>query len=132
MSAPSVVTKRVVSPARSALWTMLAATVTARSKASLAGVAGRRVLVEQDEAAAQPLDGVLADLQRLRPGRRPPVDRPRLVAVDVVAQAVEVARAEALGQRQQVPAEHALAERRHVEQVGPRRDEHLVDAGDLG
>ena len=33
-SAPSVVTKRVVSPARSALWTTLAATVTARSKAS--------------------------------------------------------------------------------------------------
>ena len=75
---------------------------------------------------------MLADLELLGSGRCPPVDRARLVTVDVVAQAVELARPEALGQRQQVPAEHALAERRHVEQVGPRRDEHLVDAGDLG
>ncbi len=42
-SAPSVVTKRVVSPARSALWTTLAATVTARSNASAAcGPSGTR------------------------------------------------------------------------------------------
>ena len=131
MSAPSVVTKRVVSPALSALWTMLAAIVTARSKACSPSSPGVDVLVEQDEAAAEPLDGVLADLQRLRAGGRPPVDRARLVAVDVLAEAVEVARAEPLGQGQQVPAEHALAERRHVEEMGPRRHEELVDAGDL-
>ena len=129
MSAPSVVTKRVVSPARSALCTTLAAAVTARSNASSPAAPGGDVLVEHDEAAAQALDGVLADLEVLRAGRGPPVDRARLVAVDVVAQAVEVARPEALGERQQVAAEHALAERRHVQQVGPRRHEHLVDAG---
>ena len=76
------------------------------------------VLVEQHDAALQALDAVLADLQRLRAGRRPPVDRPRLVAVDVVAQAVEVAGPEPLGQRQQVAPEHALAEQRHVQRGG--------------
>ena len=91
MSAPSVVTNRVVKPARSALWTTLAAAVTARSNASAPASPRRRVLVEQHDAPAQPLDGVLADLELLGPGRRPPVDRPRLVAVDVVAEAVEVA-----------------------------------------
>ena len=69
-SAPSVVTKRVVSPARSALWTTLAAAVTARSNASSpaapparAGRAGR--------GSAQALDAVLADLERSPSGPRP-------------------------------------------------------------
>ena len=74
----------------------------------------RHVLVEQHDAALQALHAVLADLQRLGARRRPPVDRAGLVAVDVVAQAVEVAGAEALGQRQQVTAEDALAQQRHV------------------
>ena len=55
------------------------------------------------------------------------MDRARLVAVDVVAQAVEVAGPEPLGEGEEVPAEHALTEQRHVEQVGARRHEHLGD-----
>ena len=90
------------------------------------------MLVEQHDAAAQPLDGVLAHLELLGPCRCPPVDRPRLVALDVVAQAVEVAGPEPLGEREEVAAEHALAELRHVEQVGSRGDQHLLGAGDLG
>ena len=78
------------------------------------------------------LDAVLAHLELLGAGRRPPVDRARLVAVDVVAQAVELARPEPLGQRQQVAAEHAVAEL-GIEQLERRGDdEHLVGAGDDG
>ena len=58
----------------------------------------RHALVEQHDAALQALHAVLADLQRLGARRRPPVDGAGLVAVDVVAQAVEVAGAEPLGQ----------------------------------
>ena len=101
--------------------------MTARSNASSpSSPAARRAGRARTRQRRRPSTRVLADLQLLGAGRRPPVDRARLVAVDVVAQAVEVARPEPLGQRQQVAAEHALAERRHVEQVGARRHEHLL------
>ena len=80
----------------------------------------RHVLIEQHETATQSLDAVLAHLELLGSGRCPPVDGPWLVALEVVTQAVEVTGPEALGERQQVPTEHTLAQRGHVEQVRPR------------
>ena len=129
-STPAVVAKRVCRPCWSALWTRLAAATTARSNASSwAGPAGHP-LVEHDRAAAQPFGGVLAHLEIVRAGRRPPVDRARLVARDVLAQAVELARPEAHGLRQEVAAEDAVAELGHRQLERPRGDEDLVDAGD--
>ena len=72
---------------------------------------------------------VLADLELLRSSRRLPVDRARLVAVDVVAQGVELARTEALGLRHQVPAEHAVPSD-GIEQLERLRGDH--DLGRAG
>ena len=123
---PSAVTNRVVSPARSALCTRLAATVMARSNPSGSSVAvGRRV--EHDGAPAQPLRRVLLHQELFAPGRRLPVDRTGLVAVDVLTQTVEFTGPEAPSHRQQMRTEDALTELWHVEQVRPRCHEHLVD-----
>ena len=129
-STPAVVAKRVCRPCWSELWTRLAAATTARSNASSCARPGRHLLVEHDRAAAQPLGGVLAHLEIVGAGRRPPVDRPRLVAGNVLAQAVELAWPEPHRLRQEVAPEDAVAELGHRQLERPRRDEDLVDAGD--
>ena len=55
------------------------------------------------------------------------MDRARFVTVDVLAQAVEVARAETPRHGEELGAEDALAELWHVEQIRTRCDEDLVD-----
>ena len=90
------------------------------------GGIGVAIAVEHDDATSDPLRLVLADLQLLGAGRRLPVDRALLVAGDVVAQAVELARSDALREREQVAAEDAAAEGGH------RQFERLRGDGDLG
>ena len=74
-------------------------------------------------ASLQSLGAVLSHHELFGARRRPPVDRPRLVTVDVLAQAVEVARAEPPRHREELGAEDALAEQRHVEADGAGCDE---------
>ena len=54
---------------------------------------------------------------------------PRLVARDVVAQAVELARSQPHGLHEEVPPKDAVAEFGHRQLEGPRGDEDLVDTG---
>ena len=94
-------------------------------------VALGHLLVEHDRAAAQPLGAVLAHLELVRARRCPPVDGAGLVAGHVLAQAVELARAEAHRLGEQVASEDPVAELGHRQLERPRGDEDLVDAGHL-
>ena len=128
---PPPVTKRVVRPTRSPACTRLPGGDDRPLEDVLVGVevVRRLAAVEHDDAPAHALGGVLANLELLGSGRRLPVDRAWLVAVDVVAQGVELARPEALRLRHQVAAEHTVTERRHRELDRPRGDHHLGGPG---
>ena len=94
------------------------------------GSAVRDLLVEHDGAAPESFGGVLANLEVVGAGGRPPVDRARFIAGDILAEAVELAGAEAYRLDEKMAPEDAVTELGHRQLERPRRDEDLVDAGD--